>query len=96
MSNDSANLLMNWEELTPGNCYISYTTNPMLGDYVLNVSAINGCTEELVATHLVPTLENATQWVHEMGEYWDSLTFADENGTSLPEYYYFFQENEEQ
>ena len=61
MSNESANLLIIWENATPDISYLSYTTNPMLGDYVLNVSAINGCTEELIATHLVPTLENVLE-----------------------------------
>ena len=83
MSNESANLLIIWENATPDISYLSYTTNPMLGDYVLNVSAINGCTEELIATHLVPTLENATQWVYDAGEYWDNYSFTDEC-TPLP------------
>ncbi|CAI4394516.1 BCN_G0028290.mRNA.1.CDS.1 [Saccharomyces cerevisiae] len=83
MSNESANLLIIWENATPDISYLSYTTNPMLGDYVLNVSAINGCTEELIATHLVPTLENATQWVYDAGEYWDNYSFTDES-TPLP------------
>ncbi|EWG95441.1 hypothetical protein R103_I10506 [Saccharomyces cerevisiae R103] len=61
MSNGSASLLMNWEELTPGHCFTSYTTNPIAGDYGLNASAIDGHTEELMATHPAGTLENATQ-----------------------------------
>ncbi|EJT44615.1 YIL014C-A-like protein [Saccharomyces kudriavzevii IFO 1802] len=94
MSNDSANIIIGWEDLSPGNCYISYTTNPTLGDYMLNVSAINGYTESLVATLLVPTLENATQWVNDISDYWEQLFYDDETAFCSPKCYFGLPESE--
>lgn len=78
MGNETAAMLESWMNSMDGSCYFSYTSAPALGDYILNVSAIDGIMETLVETKLVPTLENATQWVSDMSAYWSQFEYGEE------------------
>ncbi|CAI4065604.1 hypothetical protein SUVZ_09G1430 [Saccharomyces uvarum] len=77
MGNETVVMLESWMDSIGGNCCFSYTTAPELGDYILNVSAIDGM-ETLVETKLVPTLENATQWVNDMSDFWSQFDNGEE------------------
>ena len=84
MADETAKTLTKWLDSAADNCYFRYTTTPALGDYNLNVLAINADTETLVEAKSVPTLKNAKQWVNDMEVYWRQFDYDEKSDISSP------------
>lgn len=69
MAGETTKVLTEWMDSAADNCYFRYTTIPALGDYNLNVLAMNVDTDTLVEAKSVTTLKSAKQWVNDMEMY---------------------------
>lgn len=71
LSADHARLL-EWEAVQSGETHLRFLTDNT-DHYSLSVLAVYGINETVSGNITVPTLENATQWVDDMGQYYASF-----------------------